>query len=41
MALHGVNIQIPDELAVNDKALGLIFACSPRLVYIDVVDQLA
>lgn len=24
MALRGVNVQIPDELVVNDKALGLI-----------------
>ena len=23
MALRGVNVQTPDELAVNDKALGL------------------
>lgn len=41
MALRGVNVQIPDELAVNDKALGFIFARSLRLVHIDVVDQLA
>ena len=41
MALRGVNVQIPDELAVNDKALGFIFARSLRLVHTDVVDQLA
>ena len=40
MALRGVNVPIPDELAVNDKALGFIFARSLRLVHIDVVDQL-
>ena len=41
MALRGVNVQIPDELVVDNKALGFIFARSLRLVHIDVVDQLA
>lgn len=41
MALRGVNVQIPDELVVDNKALGFIFAHSLRLVHIDVVDQLA
>ena len=41
MALRGVNVQIPDELVVDDKALGFIFARSLRLVHTDVVDQLA
>ena len=41
MALRGVDVQIPDELVVNDKALGFIFARSLRLVHTDVVDQLA
>ena len=40
MTLRGVNVQIPNELVVNDKALGLIFARSLRLVHIDVVDEL-
>ena len=29
MALRGVNIQIPDELVVNDKALGFYFCPLP------------
>lgn len=41
MALRGVNVQIPDELVVDNKALGFIFARSLRLVHTDVVDQLA
>lgn len=41
MALRGVNVQIPDELVVDNKALGFIFALSLRLVHIDVVNQLA
>lgn len=41
MALRGVNVQIPDELVVDNKALGFIFARSLRLVHIDVVNQLA
>lgn len=41
MARRGVNVQIPDELVVDNKALGFIFARSLRLVHIDVVDQLA
>ena len=32
MALRGVNVQIPDELVVDDNALGLIFARSLHLV---------
>ena len=40
MALRGINVQIPDELVVDDKALGLIFARPLRLIHVDVVDQL-
>ena len=40
MALRGVDVQIPDELVVDDKALGFIFARSLRFVHVDVVDQL-
>ncbi len=40
MALRGVDVQISDELVVDDKALGLIFARTLRLVYVDVVDEL-
>ena len=29
MALRGVNVQIPDELVVDNKALGFYFARSP------------
>ena len=29
MALRGVNVQIPDELVVNDKALGFYFCPFP------------
>ena len=39
MALRGVNVQIPDELVVDNKALGFIFARFLRLVHTDVVDQ--
>ena len=41
MAQRGVNVPLSDELAVNDKTLGFIFARSLRLVHTDVVDQLA
>ena len=40
MALRGVDIQIPDELVVDDKALGLVFTRPLRLVHINVVDML-
>ena len=40
MALCGVDIQIPDELVVDNKALGLIFARPLHLVHVDVVDEL-
>ena len=40
MALRGVDIQIPDEPVVNDKALGFIFARSLHLVHVDVIDTL-
>lgn len=40
MTLRGVDVQIPDELVVDNKALGFIFARSLRLVHVDVVDQL-
>lgn len=40
MALCGVDVQIPDELVVDNKALGFIFARPLRLVHVDVVDQL-
>ena len=40
MALCGVDVQIPDELVVDDNALGLVFARSLHLVYVDVVDEL-
>ena len=40
MALRGVNVQIPDELVVDNKALGFVFARPLRFVRIDVVDQL-
>ena len=40
MALRGVDVQIPDELVVDDKALGFIFARTLRFVHVDVVDQL-
>ena len=40
MALRGVDVQIPDELVVDDKALGLIFARPLRFVHVDVVDEL-
>ena len=40
MALCGVDIQIPDELVVDNKALGLIFARPLYLVHVDVVDEL-
>ena len=36
MALRGVDVQIPDELVVDDKALGFIFARSLRFVHVDV-----
>ena len=38
-ALRGINVQIPDELVVDDKSLGFVFACPLRL-HIDVVNQL-
>ena len=41
MALRGINVLIPDELVVDNKALGFVFARSLRFVRIDVVDQLA
>ena len=40
MALRGVDVQIPDELVVDNKALGFIFARPLRFVHVDVVDQL-
>ena len=40
MALRGVDIQIPDEPVVNDKALGFIFARSLHLVHVDMIDTL-
>ena len=40
VALRGVDVQIPDELVVDDKSLGLIFASTLHLVHIDVVNQL-
>lgn len=40
MALRGVDVQIPDELVVNDKALGFIFARPLRFVHVNVVDEL-
>ena len=40
MALRGVDIQIPDEPVLNDKALGFIFARSLHLVHVDVIDTL-
>ena len=40
VALIRVNIQIPDELVIDDKALGLVFSRSLHLVHIDVVDEL-
>ena len=40
MALRGVDVQIPNELVVDDKTLGFIFARSLRFVHVDVVDQL-
>ena len=40
MALRGINVQIPDELVVDDKSLGFIFARPLRFVHIDVVNQL-
>ena len=40
MALRGINVQIPDELVVDDKALGFVFACLLRFLHIDVVNQL-
>lgn len=39
-ALRGINVQIPDELIVDDKSLGFVFARPLRFVHIDVVDQL-
>ena len=32
MALRGINVQIPDELVVDDKTLGFVFARSLRFV---------
>ena len=40
MALRGINVQIPDELVVDDKSLGFVFARPLRFVHIDVVNQL-
>ena len=40
MTLRRINVQIPDELVVNDKALGLIFARTLHLVHVDVIDEL-
>lgn len=40
MAPRGINVQIPDELVVDDKSLGFIFARPLRFVHIDVVNQL-
>ena len=39
-ALRGINVQIPDELVVDDKSLGFVFARPLRFVHIDVVNQL-
>mgnify|MGYP000494770004 FL=1 len=40
MALRGINVQIPDELVVDDKSSGFVFARPLRFVHIDVVNQL-
>ena len=40
MALRGINVQIPDELVVDDKSLGFVFARPLRFVHINVVNQL-
>lgn len=40
MALRGINVQIPDELVVDDKSLGFVFARPLRFAHIDVVNQL-
>ena len=40
MALRGINVQIPDELVVDDKSSGFVFAHPLRFVHIDVVNQL-
>ena len=40
MTLCGVDVQIPNELVVDDKSLGFIFARTLRFVHINVVDQL-
>ena len=37
MALRGINVQIPDELVVDDKSLGFVFARPLRFVHIDAV----
>ena len=39
-ALRGINVQIPDELVVDDKSSGFVFARPLRFVHIDVVNQL-
>ena len=39
-ALRGINVQIPDELVVDDKSLGFVFASPLRFVHINVVNQL-
>ena len=40
MAPRGINVQIPDELVVDDKSLGFVFARPLRFVHINVVNQL-
>ena len=40
MALRGINVQIPNELVVDDKSLGFVFARPLRFVHINVVSQL-
>ena len=39
-ALRGINVQVPNELVVDDKSLGFVFARPLRFVHIDVVNQL-
>ena len=40
MTLHGIDIQIPDELVVDNKALSLIFTRPLHLLHVDMVDEL-